>query len=295
MAASSGPEDAALSEAALERARERYVDLLRRSVLDIPYFDNELRIRYLRQCIAGKARFSPSVLYDIRQHDPEDTARFAGADEIGFPLDFDLENIGFSHTMLGRKRLDNVEQCFRSIVADGIPGDFIECGVWRGGTVVFLRGLLEAFEIPERVVWAADSFEGLPPPTHPADVALGLDLSREHCPMLAVSLETVKRTFESYGLLDDRVRFIPGWFKDTLAAAPIEKLAMLRLDGDIYESTMDALVALYDKLVPGGYLIIDDWFVPTCKKAVEEFRAARGIEDPVITIDWAGGYWRKTR
>jgi O-methyltransferase len=103
----------------------------------------------------------------------------------------------------------------------------------------------------------------------------------------------VKRTFESYGLLDDRVRFLPGWFKDTLHAAPIERLALLRLDGDIYESTMDALVALYEKLVPGGYLIVDDFFVPTCKKAIEEFRAARGITEPIVTIDWAGAYWRK--
>jgi hypothetical protein len=286
--------DAALSSGdPLARARARYVDLLKRSVLEIPYFENELRIRYLRQCLAGQAKFSPTVLYDIRQHDPEGTARFAAADEIGCPLDYKLENIGFSHTMLGRKRLDNVEECVRTILAENVPGDFIECGVWRGGSVVFLRGLLAAYEVPDRVVWAADSFEGLPAPTHPADVAFGLDLSRERCPMLAVSLETVKRTFEAYDLLDDRVRFLPGWFKDTLAAAPIERLAMLRLDGDIYESTMDALHALYDKLVPGGFLIVDDLFVPTCKQAIQEFRAERGITEPMVTIDWTGAYWRK--
>jgi len=275
------------------RARERYIDLLKRSVLDELYYDNELRIRYLLQCVAGRAAYSPDVLYDIRQHEPEEVAKRIAADEIGFPQDANLENLGFPHSMLGRKRLENLEWCARTVLAENIPGDFIECGIWRGGAVVFLRGLLEAFEDGERVVWAADSFEGLPQNTHPEDVAFGLDLSRVRCPMLAVTLETVKRTFSAYGLLDDRVRFLPGWFKDTLAAAPIERLSILRLDGDIYESTMDALHALYDKLVPGGFLIVDDLFVPTCKQAIQEFRAERGITEPMVTIDWTGAYWRK--
>jgi hypothetical protein len=288
-------EGAHSSAEAIARARERYTDLLKRSLLELPYFDNELRIRYLRDCVRGTAQFSPAVLHDIRSYDPAATARLSAANEAGLPLDGNLDNLGFSHTMLGRKRLDNIEHCFRSIVADGVPGDFIECGVWRGGAVVFMRGLLEAYEIADRAVWVADSFEGLPPPTHPEDVAFGLDLSREHYPMLAVSLETVKRTFETYGLLDDRVRFLPGWFKDTLSSAPIERLALLRLDGDIYESTMDALTALYDKLAPGGYLIVDDLPIPTCRKAVDHFRASRGIVEPIVSIDWTGGYWRKER
>jgi O-methyltransferase len=284
-----------LGAPALDRARERYIELLKRSLLDLPYFDNELRIRYLRDCISGKAEFTPAVLHDIRTYDPVGVQRLTAANEAGFPLDGDLQNLGFSHTMLGRKRLDNIEHCFRSIVAESVPGDFIECGVWRGGAVAFMRGLLEAYDVVGRTVWVADSFAGLPPPTHPEDVAFGLDLSRELYPMLAISLETVKRTFEVYGLMDDRVRFLPGWFKDTLPSAPIERLALLRLDGDIYESTMDALSALYDKLVPGGYVIVDDLPVPTCRKAVDHFRAARGIVEPIVTIDWTGGYWRKAR
>jgi hypothetical protein len=281
--------------AALARARSRYVELLKRSLLGVTSFDNELRIRYLRQCVEGKAMYDPALLHDIRRHEPAEVARLAEAKTDGMVLDLNLENLGFEHTMLGRRRLDNIEECFHSIIRDGIPGDFIECGVLRGGAVVFMRGLLEAYEVPDRLVWVADSFEGLPPPTAPPDIALGLDLSRERCPMLAVDLETVKRAFEIYGLLDDRVRFLPGWFKDTLSAAPIEELALLRLDGDIYESTMDALLALYDKLAPGGYLIVDDLFVPTCRQAVNDFRAARGIEEPIVTIDWTGCYWRKER
>lgn len=275
-------------------AREMYIELLRRSLLGLPYLDNELRIRYLRKCLVAKCSFDPARLYDVRMQDGGEAERLAAAVENGSPLDWDLENLGFQHTMLGRKRLDNIEYCVRSVIADGIPGDFIECGVWRGGAITFMRGLLAAFEEPERLVWAADSFRGLPPPTLPPDVKLGLDLSRDKCPMLAVGLDEVKRTIDSYGLLDERVRFLEGWFKDTLPSAPIDRLALLRLDGDIYESTMNALDALYAKVTPGGYVIVDDLFVPTCREAVEEFRAAHGVKEPMVSIDWTGGYWRKT-
>jgi hypothetical protein len=274
-------------------ARARYIDLLKRSLLGLPYFDNELRIRYLKECLEGKSRYDADVLHEIRRHDREGAARLAAANEVGLPLDWELRNLGFQHTMLGRKRLENIEECVHAIVTDGVSGDLMECGVWRGGAVAFMRGLLEAYEEPDRTVWAADSFQGLPLPTLPPDAALGLDLSRAHYPMLAVGLDEVKRTLDSYGLLDSRVRFLEGWFKDTLASAPVDRLALLRLDGDLYESTMDALTALYDKVTPGGYVIVDDLVVPTCKQAVDEFRAARRIVEPITMIDWTGGYWRK--
>lgn len=278
----------------LERSRRRYVDLLKRVLLGYTSIDNEHRIRYLRQCATGQATFDPAVLYQIRRHEPEQLLRLAIARKDGMMLDFELENLGFEYTMVGEKRLANLEECFRTILADGIPGDFIECGVWRGGSAIFLRGLLAAYEEPERAVWVADSFRGLPPPTAPPDVEFGLDLSGENAPMLAVDAETVWRAFDAFGLMDARVKFLPGWFRDTLPGAPIEKLAILRLDGDIYESTMDALQALYDKLVPGGFCIVDDYFVPTCRQAVEEFRASRGIGEPMVNIDWTGHYWRKS-
>jgi O-methyltransferase len=157
-----------------------------------------------------------------------------------------------------------------------------------------MRGILEAFRVGDRTVWVADSFEGLPPPTASPDVALGHDISGGREPLLVASLETVKRTFDAYGLLDGQVKFLKGWFKDTLPSAPIERLAVLRLDGDMYESTRDALVALYDKVSPGGYIIVDDLFLPPCAQAIDEFRTTRGIADPIVTIDWAAGFWRKT-
>ncbi len=101
--------------------------------------------------------------------------------------------------------------------------------------------------------------------------------------------------FRRYGLLDDQVRFLKGWFRDTLPDAPIERLAVLRLDGDLYESTIQALECLYDRLSAGGYVIVDDYGnVAGCRQAVHDFRAQRGINDPIRPIDWAGVYWRRS-
>ena len=106
-------------------------------------------------------------------------------------------------------------------------------------------------------------------------------------------METVQANFERYDLMDDQVRFLKGWFRDTLHLAPIERLAVLRLDGDMYESTMDALTALYGKVSPGGFVIVDDYFLPNCRQAIGDFRAARGIDEPIQEIDGNGVFWEK--
>ena len=94
---------------------------------------------------------------------------------------------------------------------------------------------------------------------------------------LMVGADQVRANFDRYGLLDDQVRFLEGWFADTLPMAPIEQLAILRLDGDLYESTMDALVPLYEKVSPGGFVIVDDYGAwEPCRKAVDDFRAQHG-------------------
>jgi O-methyltransferase len=143
------------------------------------------------------------------------------------------------------------------------------------------------------MVWVADSFEGLPVPSMPEDE--GYDFSAAKVPILAIPLEEVQENFRRYDLLDSQVEFLQGWFCDTLPSAPIEQLALLRLDGDLYESTMDALNALYQKVSPGGFIIVDDYgdFEP-CRRAITEFRETQGISDPIEIIDWAGAFWRKT-
>jgi protein O-GlcNAc transferase len=200
-----------------------------------------------------------------------------------------------AHTMIGHLRLRNLRDLAEQVLAEGIPGDFIETGVWRGGACILLRAVLKALGVTDRRVFAADSFAGLPKPDparFPADEAD----SHHEFEELAVSLEEVQANFARYGLLDEQVVFLKGWFKDTLPAAPIESLALLRLDGDMYESTIDALRNLYDKVSPGGFVIVDDYgCVAGCRQAVDDFRRDRGIAEPMVDIDGWGVYWRKPK
>lgn len=195
-------------------------------------------------------------------------------------------------TMIGRKRLEFVEQCIRDVVAHGVPGDVIETGVWRGGTTIFMRGLLRGLGVTDRKVYVADSFEGVPPPDpgkYPADAGITL----HEWENLAIGLDEVRGNFERYGLLDDQVEFLKGWFRDTLPGLKGHRWAVLRLDGDLYESTMDSLDNLYGGLSAGGWLIVDDYEIPACAKAVNDFRDREGVTEPIVTIDWTGIAWQK--
>jgi hypothetical protein len=199
-----------------------------------------------------------------------------------------------AHTMVGMKRLDNIQFCLEEVLKNQVPGDCIETGVWRGGACILMRAILKAHNDTTRKIWVADSFEGLPPPNevkYPKDKDLNLYLY----PMLAVSLDRVQSNFKKYDLLDNQVVFLKGLFADTLPKAPITQLALLRLDGDLYESTMDALVYLYPKLSIGGYIIIDDYgCIPACQAAVHDYRAQHNIQEVMIGIDYSGIYWQKT-
>jgi len=204
-------------------------------------------------------------------------------------------------SMIPLVRFDNIKNCIEDILRNGIPGDLIEAGVWRGGAAIFMRGTLKAHGVNDRLVWAADSFEGLP---EPDPDMFPLEAKAQAGPVmqklynnLVASLEDVKRNFAAYGLMDDQVKFLKGWFKDTLPTAPINALSLIRLDGDFYESTRDGLNHLYDRLSIGGYVIIDDYGEASwtyCRKAVDEFRSHRRIEDPLIAVDSKCFYWQRT-
>jgi O-methyltransferase len=198
---------------------------------------------------------------------------------------------GYADTMVGMRRLDNLQHCVETALRDGVAGDLIETGVWRGGSCIFMRGILAAHGATDRKVYVADSFAGLPPPNpdYPADAGDNLHTFS----FLAVSQEQVAANFARYGLLDEQVVFLKGWFSETLPTAPIEQLAVLRLDGDMYESTWDALTNLYPKLADGGFCIVDDYALETCRKAIADYRAQHGITDEIATIDWTGAFWRK--
>ena len=265
-------------------AKTLYLDLMKRCLTNFIYGDWEeapvelsgvLKRKIVDACIDRGVRM-------VRARPFEQEVRAEGRD---WPP--------YAHSMIGIKRLDNLQFCMEGVLDNGIPGDFIETGVWRGGATIFMRAVLKAYSVSDRFVWVADSFEGLPPPNekkYPQDSG---DLHNT-IKVLAVSLEQVKSNFKKYGLLDDQVRFLKGWFRDTLPRAPIKKLAVLRLDGDMYESTMDALTNLYPKLSVGGYVIIDDYgAIPACRKAIHDYRESHGIQEKIVEIDWTGIYWQR--
>ncbi len=261
----------------------RYVELLKQALLNEHALELEARdLIHHEQRTAGQTAAEP---------DPKKLARarrrVADARRVGVHL----ATLPATYTMIGRRRLDALERHVNQVLDEGVPGDLMECGVWRGGACILMNGIVRARRAPDRAVWVADSFNGLPPP---ADTDEGWDFTAEKHPALAVDLETVKSNFERFDLLDERVRFLEGWFKDTLPVAPIERLAVLRLDGDLYSSTMDALTCLYDKVSSGGFVTIDDYGgIAQCARAVSDFRASRGITEPIQKIDWTGVFWRK--
>ncbi len=197
-----------------------------------------------------------------------------------------------AHTMIGLMRLENLQFCVEDVLKNNIEGDLIETGVWRGGAAIFMRLILKKYGIRDKIVYVADSFEGLLKPDvakYPVDAGDMLHTFDA----LSVSLEEVQNNFKAYGVLNDQVKFLKGWFKDTTKQPPFEKLSILRLDGDMYSSTWEVLENLYDKLSPGGYLIIDDYVLRGCRAAVNDFRLQNNIKEPLVQIDWTGVYWKK--
>jgi len=275
----------------LEDSRHLYLDLMKRCLVNMIYPQTE-EVPLLTTVTGFRDRLARAVVKGERGFRDRISATRSG-DHLGrmegrtWPV--------VAHTMIGLKRLDNLEFCIEEVITRGVPGDLIETGVWRGGATIFMRAVLKAYGVTDRYVWVADSFEGLPPPNtdeYPRDADSDLHEARE----LAVSLEQVKANFDRYGLLDDQVRFLEGWFRDTLPAAPIKHLAVLRLDGDMYQSTMDALANLYPKVSLGGYVIVDDYgAIPACRQAVNDYRSANGITEEIRRIDWTGIFWQKSR
>ncbi len=196
-------------------------------------------------------------------------------------------------TMIGRIRLRSLRECCEFVLRWRISGDFVETGVWRGGACIMMAAALAAYDCKDRKVWGFDSFQGLPPPNevrYPGD--RGDQLHR--FPQLAVSLEEVTDNFRRVGLLSGQVRLVKGWFADTVPAAPIERIAVLRLDGDLYESTIQVLEGFYARLSPGGFCIIDDYgAMLSCRSAVKDFRRERGVREPLVNIDGKGVLWEK--
>lgn len=204
-------------------------------------------------------------------------------------LDWPLHGL----TMIGLDRLDDLQACVESIVRNGVPGDLIEAGSWRGGASLLMRATLETLAGPAREVYVADSFQGFP--ATDGDLRDGYDLSSDlaGCDFLAVPLDEVKRTFARFGF-EHSLSFVPGFFQDTLPRLAGRQWSIVRLDGDTYDSIKVALASLYPGLSAGGYLIVDDYLsLDECREAVDDFRREHCITEPIEEVDWSGVRWRR--
>jgi O-methyltransferase len=204
-------------------------------------------------------------------------------------LDWPLHGL----TMVGLARLDDLQRCVEDVVRDGVAGDVIETGSWRGGASMLMRATLDSLGERDRTVWVADSFQGFPDVG--GDLQAGYDLEADlaGCDFLAVPLDEVKASFARFGL-EEGVTFVPGFFQDTLPTLPPRRWAIARLDGDSYDATRLALDVLYPSLAEGGYLIVDDYLpLDQCREAVDDFRREHGITAPIEHVDWSGVRWRR--
>lgn len=273
-----------------DATRQRYLRLLKRALVNLLYPELELQLQFLREESRGDLGgiALKRHLRDLGESFPEALARHRALKVGGMALTF------CPHTMIGQFRLDNIERCAERIFADGVEGDFLEAGVCQGGATIFMRALQVAHGEAHRRTWVVDSFRGLPPSDKEEDRRYGLDLSEAREPWLACSEARVRDHFARYDLLDGQVEFVAGWIAESLPEAPIGRLAVLRLDLDLYSSTQECLDLLYDKVSPGGFVIVDDYvWLDCCRDAVDDFRARRGIEDPIMPIDASGVFWRK--
>jgi O-methyltransferase len=250
------------------KVRALYLDLLEKCLTNVIYGDAPMRPRWTH--VLRKYEFSLS-------------ARESGKD---WPSK--------AHTMIGSKRLHSLREQVETTLKDKIPGDYIETGVWRGGACIMMRGVLAAYGETGRLVYVADSFSGVPPPDrirYPADRGRNFYKYKQ----LAVSLEEVQANFAAYGLLDAQVRFVKGWFSETLPKLDAKSFAIIRLDGDLYESTMDALIALYPRLSPGGFVVVDDYALRSSRTAVHDYLDQQAESVRFERIDDYSVWWQKAR
>jgi cephalosporin hydroxylase len=277
-----GDEDITLRtpDARSERAAQRYLDLLKAALLDEHYLENELRIEHLLACVREREEPDPGMLADPVRHMPAALRRLQHERHAGRHPSTRGRSESLAYAALGRTRLDHLESLLRTVRDEAVAGDLVDCGTGRGGAAIFMRGYLDAHELDDPRVWVADRFDRGASRTD-AD------------PTFAPDLNHVREAFAHFELLDDRVAFLQGAPAGTLADAPIGSVALLRLDLGDPEETRAVLDVMYDKVAPGGFVVIDDYAAAECRRAVDGFRSARGVEETLERIDWSAAAWRR--
>lgn len=213
-------------------------------------------------------------------------------------------------TLTGQRRLDHMIAVVTTVVEDNIPGHIIETGVWRGGMMFMAAKTLDVLRDKERVVYLADSFQGIPDQSNYGKKAHAHDVakhSHNYNSLNDNSVSRVKHDSALFSLDASRLSYVVGYFNESIPKLvekePQIKFSAVRLDGDTYWSTMEAITILYPRLSPGGFLIIDDftdW--DSCRDAIYDYRNANQITEqiylvPHLTVNGEfirGAYWRKT-
>ena len=270
-------------------ARDRYLDLVKALLLDERNLQHELRVSYL----LGLRGAPPdaAVLRDPVRALPHRYTQLVQARQAGRPAADGLARPG-AHDH-GPGRSSNGWRTQRAgVLATGVPGDFVEVGVGGGGGAILLRAMLDAHEVPDRLVWLADPFSATrarrrSPATTPRSADLPPAVRR-----LASDLNAVRDNLAQFGLLDDRVRFLQGRPADTLADAPIDAAGAAAHRGGIGRSTPGSVLEiLHPRLSPGAEVIVSGIADPEVEAAVGRARERLGITAPIERVDWNAIAW----
>ncbi|MCH9018977.1 MAG: class I SAM-dependent methyltransferase [Proteobacteria bacterium] len=231
-----------------------------------------------------KARLNKAAGVEIFDDFPPDLGRFT----------IELIKRTSRYTMTSRERISSLEDAVRYIVDGGIPGAIVECGVWRGGSMMAAALTLRDIGETDRELFLFDTFEGMPTPGDedvsvtgkPARPTWNTRLVNGESQWCRCELDVVQANLRATGYDQDRIHFVKGMVEDTLPCDAIEGIALLRLDTDWYDSTKWELEQLFPLLAPGGVLIIDDygrW--QGCRKAVDEYFAENGVNMLLTRVD----------
>ena len=239
--------------------REAYIDLIKRAITNYLYLGGE----------TPQDAFRCASHYDLKQGR------------------WEIDPLSRPTTLLTKSQLDLIEKAVGAVEARGVAGHFLEAGVWRGGAIILMSALIKTFNICGRKVFAADSFAGFPKNTRAIN-----DPVDQWSDRWVASVEEVKQALGRFGLLDDRIEFVVGFFEDSLKSLEGQQFSIVRLDSDSYDAVETSLEYLYPLLSQGGFLIVDDWHLPGCRMAVTEYRSQLGVKDEIH--EWDGNaYWVK--
>lgn len=192
-------------------------------------------------------------------------------------LDQIFQNITtLNWTLVTKERFQTIDNLSKIIKQESIDGDVVECGVWRGGMSIYM-----AYAFRDKDVWVCDSFQGFETLDQCKYDPRKINLIERHKDGIWIAgLEEVKNNFKAMNLDESNgIHFLPGWVNITtdISTCPIQKIALLRIDVDAYSATLVTLENLYDKVVPGGFIIFDDSGLYETIEAIKEFEKKRNL------------------